>query len=264
MWSSSNIIQKITRLISLPQKESILEVRFTNYNANRGVFNNSKNFSIIKKDEVLSLYPGMYVPPLTFSGSGYDHEDSFVLLKRPTNDATYVINSLYGGYINAINEAKYNYINEENTDRNRNDIALGHLINHASGKKPNVEAFHFAWKDVLQLLIYEKQEKEQEQGNEHKDYHCEYKENYFKKIYNINYLPKGEWYFDTQSNNTVHFPDRKNQPGEYLHRLKGIALVSIRDIVVDEELLLDYDLRINHSNSSNNNNLEWYKPALKL
>ena len=267
MWSNPSIIKGIKSLISHSsiKNESLLKVRLTNYSANRGVFNNSKNSSIIQKNKVLTLYPGYYVPPLPDgSGAGYDHEDSFVLIKKPSEEDTteYVINSLYGGYIDAINEANYNYTCEDHN--NNNYIALGHLINHASNKLPNVEAFHFSWKDILLELRNEEKEKLPVQEQEQEDNNDKHQENNFlKTIYNINFLPQGEWYFDTRSNTTIQFPDRKSHPGEYLYRLKGIAVVSTRDIAFGEELLLDYDLRINQSGNNNNNHLDWYQPALK-
>ena len=224
IFADKNILDGIRRLLerSSSQSSKVVCKASELLDAGNGVFNN-RNESI-QVNEVLTLYPGLYVPPPPIFFTGTDELPLVSLNNSPLYpNCDYVINSSYGGYIDAANE---------NDDDER---FIGHLINHPSNKKANVEAIHFQWNKVFKRNTEENQNKA------------------------CTYLPADneDWYLDPNTAKIYKYP--KKYSDTYWYHLKGIAIISIKTINPHEELKLDYELR----NYVNVKGREWYKPSIK-
>jgi hypothetical protein len=158
----------------------------------------------IPKGSVVTLYPGIYYPPLpTWLVSLPDGNIAVDL--RPQNDqpdfsSVYKINCVKGGFI----EAK-DYISS--------NIALAHLINHPpKGKRPNVITYEFFWEDFAKEMKFPNQ----------------------NLLDRISCIREGvPWYVDPNSEEIVTMT-------KHCSSTVGMAFVASADIAKDEEIFFDY------------------------
>ena len=193
----------------------------------------------IPVNTLVTLYPGIYTPPLPAFVAGMDDDNMYhYLADRVTPSGLepdmnpYILNltAVGGGYLDGFattgNTPTVETITAtsiEPTSTDSSALPCGHLINHDSSQS-NVEVVSFVWNDVLQL----------ESAN---DDNC----------WDTNLIPNqrrrdgSPWYYDGRQERVVHFayPHEASRPTEIAC---GAAMVSIKNINTDEELLLDYGL----------------------
>ncbi len=176
-------------------------------NANNGIFAKTKCHA----NEIISLYPGEYYPPRPLSCvvtiDGNPIPPISEVSDPDTNNCAYKISlsdeyCASNGYIDAINCLNYDILNP---------YAIAHLINH-SKVNSNVKPLVFSW-------------------NEYKVYN---NNRIPSELLNVNKLAiDRNWYVDPIGE-VVKIHDNCAD-------LKGIAFVSTRDIIEEEELYLDYN-----------------------
>ena len=197
----------------------------------------------IPMDTLVTLYPGIYTPPLPAFTAGTDDEYLYYYLADRTTPSglapevnPYILNltAVGGGYLDGLittgdtATARTTTTTVEPTTDPTAMPCCGHLINHDSSK-PNINVVSFVWNDVLQL---ESNDDDENRWNT-------------ELIPNRRRSDGSPWYYDGREERVVHFA---SQPPSSTLRTPhegivcGAAMVSIKDIETHQELLLDYGL----------------------
>jgi hypothetical protein len=206
----------------------------------------------IRADTVVTLYPGIYTPPLPSIGTVTGDDSTFVhyLADRvtpsgrlPENNA-YLLNltTVGGGYLDGLTTMGNNtLLPEQPTSLFTSSssplssllMACGHLINH-NASHPNIQVVAFVWNDVLP-------------------------HNSTCQIPNQRRCDGSPWYYDGRDERVVYFPtppSSANNQGESrpTELVCGAAMVTTKDIEINQELLLDYGLHAPYPRWAN----DWY------
>lgn len=216
--------------------EPLVEVRESSIpNAGLGVFlrDNVRGSGMIKTDQVLCLYPGIYTPPMP---NQVKFDDQSVYLANQLNDLEsngYILNlndnPNIGGYIDGEPNRK---------EENSSPSAVGHLINYNGSDNANVRVVSFCWSSILSY-----------NGNA-QTRAFDMTSLSTDEFYNIPNTLRSDgtpWYFDGITNKLVYFPLLKhnNSSNSNISPLRGAAICLKSSINHPDrrELFLDYALR---------------------
>ena len=216
---------------------------------------------------VITFYPGLFFPPLpdsmTLSTEYLESEELVSLVKpRGVEQSSYLINSVYGGFLNdPLEMAKF--LREHNTGAesetgsktDSSSLWLGHRVQHPPRNvKPNVEVLHFKWVDV-HMQVHKEKTNAVENGKS-----CETSNIdavLADKILRGTRMYEGTHYIDHRGDEsrTANLPtlDNNGDKQAYWRFMNGIALITSRDIAEGEELYLDYQY-----SAAISKELKWY------
>jgi hypothetical protein len=195
-------------------------------------------------DKIVTLYPGMYFPPLPMVLLADDAP--LVELQPPPTAAVgsggdYLINSAVGGFLDEPVEVTQAMQGGEVL------LWCGHRVQHPpKGTAPNVDLIHFMWWDVL--------------AGGHGD--AGWREAAAGAVLRGSRLYSGRWFIDHRhalsegKSREVLLPALRDGRGVYWRRKAGIAIATTRALEEGEELFLDYEYGPKKAAT-----LPWYHPA---
>ena len=220
-------------------------------NAGRGVFCQKEN---VKAGTALCLYPGVYTPPLPFTG-GSQGEDLYLAGSELENRA-YIMNLPESG----------GHIDGEDDDipgARDNPSAIGQFVNHpsrANGQYPNVGVVSFMWSDIFKSF-------------EHTSEVGDISDDCASELFDVPNVPRADgspWFYDGTAGEIVYFP---NNTGEKESRLDvgspsgcgattststgGALIYATTDLHKGDECYLDYSLQKPYPTWAK----DWYEPV---
>lgn len=174
---------------------------------------------VIKKGEVVALYPGIYYPPLPLYALGVTDGscgESANLVRHMWEDNVYCINLPdIGGYIDGDLDNKKSMIESPSP------YAVGHKINHPDKFNiPNVSTFEFLWRDAFDCG--------KGCGGMSFDTFLSF---------SPNKMGVGPWFVDPTTHEVITIENAPTKPP-----LPGLALIALENIEDGKELFLDYQL----------------------